>query len=315
MSVNPLKIQEDMHTDETSGNNANTPLAKQDMTINQGIASTSSNASFDLVMSQLGIADRHAFNAYQAKLWQEAVIERQQLTVLTCEVDYYQEYLQHHGQQGASFMMVSVVLALKNVCMQTKGYLAYFGQNRLTVLIKGGDQNSVQGIAENLCLAVKNTATEHKYSKVDNIVTISIGFSTAHPNSMQTLENQAKNALKNAKILGRNKVSHSHNKNHHQQIQEMIKKRHALLKEKQQKLAPKQDMPAPKKTNYDLFADPLKNEAKKSQAHTKMYRGQPVLEPDLSTASESKSKTTSTKEKSKKSLYSGKMYRGQMITN
>ncbi|WP_413700944.1 diguanylate cyclase domain-containing protein [Psychromonas sp. KJ10-10] len=180
MSVNPLKIQEDMHTEKTTDRNANTPSQKQHDTSNLGIASTSS-ASFDLVMSQLGIANQHAFNDYQTQQWQEAVIERQQLAVLTCEVDYYQEYLQHYGQQGASFMMVSVALAMKNVCFHSECFLAHFGQNRLVVLIKGGDQNSVQNIAENLCSAVKNTRTEHKHSQVDNIVTISVGFSSDSP--------------------------------------------------------------------------------------------------------------------------------------
>jgi diguanylate cyclase (GGDEF)-like protein len=315
MSVERLKIKEDINIDKPTDNSKHAPSQKPHIA-NSKNNTSAHNASFDLLMSQLDIADKQAFNTFQRKQWKEAAIEQQQLAVLICDVDFYEEYLMHHGEQGASFMMLSVALAMKNSCLLMGGFLAHYEQRRFVVLAKGGDQNSTQEIADNLCKAVRNTRTEHKYSKVDNIVTLSIGFSIVHPGTMAILKKQANHALQNAKLLGGNKINHSHNNRHQAEIKSLFAKKRLLLKEKQ--LAPKQNFTAPVRSNNDLFPEPEKNKIIKTKSRPKMYRGQPILEPDNVDLEENKnidSGSHKTQKSIKKKVSSIKMYRGHIITD
>tara|TARA_R110001583_G_scaffold51161_11_gene159810 strand:- start:47519 stop:48472 length:954 start_codon:yes stop_codon:yes gene_type:complete len=315
MSVDRLKSKQDMHISNITDNKKSSPLQNKPVAMSINPVS-SNNASFDLIMSQLDIANQRAFNEYQTLQWKEASIEKKQLALLMCEVDFYEEYLSHYGEQGAAFMMLSVALALKNICALYGCFLAHHGQHRLVVLIKGGNQESVQAIANHLCDAVKNTRTEHNYSKKDHFITLSVGFSVTHPGSMAILKNQANSALTDAKLLGGNKIVHSHNKDHQAEIQARIKIRHARLKEKQQQLAPKTNNAAPTKANKDLFPELEGINPAKSKSRSKMYRGQPILEAnpmDVDKNDSNHLQSSQTNKGLKKKPSSVRMYRGQIV--
>lgn len=316
MSIYQLKANQGKSISNIKDTKKSSPL--QNKTIAPHINSTSTNnASFDLIMSQLDIPNQQAFNEHQVAQWKEASIEKKQLALLSCEVDFYEEYLAHYGEQGASFMMLSVALSLKKICALYGCFLAYNGQHRLVVLIKGGNQDSVQAIANHLCDAVKETGTEHNYSEKENVITISIGFSITQPKAMETLKDQAYSALSNAKLLGGDKIIHSHNKGHQAEIQAHIKKTHDLVKEKQQ-LAPKMNNAAPTKSNKDLFHELDEINPAKSKSRTKMYRGQPITESnptDTDKKNSSQDDPLQTNKATKKKTSSIRMYRGQIVDN
>lgn len=169
----------------------------------------SSTAAFKQVMSQMNIADRSAFDQQFEQQWEEASDENELLSVLICEIDFFKEYHENYGQQGASFMILVVALALKNTCEKHGCFLAHYDKEEFAILIKGGDQNAILEIADSLRTAVEDSNTEHKFSKISKIVTLSIGISSLHPNSMQMLMKSTDKALLNAKNSGRNQVSGS----------------------------------------------------------------------------------------------------------
>lgn len=163
-------------------------------------------SAFEQVMSQMNIADRCAFENQFAQLWQEASDDKELLSVLICEIDFFKEYHDNYGQQGASFMLLVVGLALKNICEQHDCFLAHYQKEEFAILIKAGDEQQVLEVAENLRQAVEASRTEHKFSKVSDIVTLSIGISSIYPTSMRVLMREADSALLDAKASGRNQV-------------------------------------------------------------------------------------------------------------
>jgi PleD family two-component response regulator len=76
------------------------------------------SSTIELVMSQIKIASHSDFEKQLAQHWQAAANEKQLLSVLICEIDFYHEYVEKYGLQGASFMLLVVALALKNICDQ-----------------------------------------------------------------------------------------------------------------------------------------------------------------------------------------------------
>jgi len=163
-------------------------------------------AAFAQVMSQMNIADRSSFDQQYAKLWKETSDENELLSVFMCEIDFFKAYHDNYGQQGASFMLLVVGLALKNTCEQYGCFLAHYQKAEFGILMKGGDESKALEVADILCQAVEKSRSEHKFSSVSRFVTLSIGVSSIYPNSMQVLMRKVNGALHEAQILGRNQV-------------------------------------------------------------------------------------------------------------
>lgn len=164
-------------------------------------------AAFEQVMLQMNIADRHSFDAKYAQFWKEATENQELLSVLICEIDFFKAYHDNYGNQASSFMLLVIALALKTTCEEYGCFLARYKGDEFGILIKGGNVETAREIAEKVRFAVEKSRTEHKYSNVSNIVTLSIGISSIYPTSMQEVMKQADTALCAAKISGRNQVS------------------------------------------------------------------------------------------------------------
>ena len=162
--------------------------------------------AFEQVMSQMNIADRRAFDVQYEKYWQQASDNGELLSVLICEIDFFKAFNDHYGYQGSAFMLLVISLALKNTCEKFGCYLAQYNGGDFAILIKGGDVETANEIAESLRLAVEVSRTEHKFSKVSDVVTLSIGISSIYPTSMKVLMQKSRDALYSAKKAGRNQV-------------------------------------------------------------------------------------------------------------
>lgn len=169
-------------------------------------AVSAETSAFEQVMSQMNIADRSAFDHKFSQLWQEASDENELLSVFMCEIDFFKAYNDNYGHQGASFMLLVVGLALKNMCEKYGCYLARYKNEEFAILMKGGDEQKALDVAESLRKAVESSRTEHKYSNVSKVVTLSIGVSSIYPTSMRVLMRVADGALHDAKASGRNQV-------------------------------------------------------------------------------------------------------------
>jgi diguanylate cyclase (GGDEF)-like protein len=167
----------------------------------------SESSAFAQVMSQMNIADRAAFDVQYDKYWQQASDNGELLSILICEIDYFDNYKEHYGQQGSAFMLLVIGLALKNTCEKFGCYLAHYRGDEFAIIIKGGTVDAAQEVAELLRVAVEESRTEHKHSKVSDVVTLSIGLSSVFPTSMNVLMQKSVEELNTAKNAGRNQVS------------------------------------------------------------------------------------------------------------
>jgi diguanylate cyclase (GGDEF)-like protein len=163
-------------------------------------------SAFEQVLLHLNISDRGAFDSKFTQLWQEASDDNELLSVLICEIDFFKAYNDNYGHQGASFMLLVVGLALKNICEKYDCFLAHYKNQEFAILMKGGDQQKVIEVSESLRKAVKASRTEHKYSNVSKVVTLSIGISTTYPTSPKKFMQEGDSALCEAQTSGRDKA-------------------------------------------------------------------------------------------------------------
>lgn len=160
------------------------------------------SAAFEQVMAQLNIADIHTFNTHYEQLWFQASENKEMLSIMICEIDSFNEYNEHYGHQATSFMLVLVALELKKKCEEFGGFLARYKTGKFAVLIKKGNIKTVEKMAESLRQSIEQTNTEHKASKISDVVTLSIGTSNIYPTSMDVLINKADTALQSSKLSG-----------------------------------------------------------------------------------------------------------------
>lgn len=168
---------------------------------------SSESSAFAQVMSQMNIADLNTFELHYEKLWQQASEDKEALSVLICEIDYFKAYNAHYGHQAAAFMLLVVALELKKKSEQFGFFLARYKADKFVILIKGSDLKKVELIAESLRQNVEKSKTEHEFSKAKNIVTLSIGISYIYPTSMSMLMKEADSALSVAQVSGNKQVS------------------------------------------------------------------------------------------------------------
>ena len=201
---NQSDLIDNSFNDEQSQNKTNKGVVH--LSKHQEEKQTSESSAFEQVMMQMNIADRKSFDKKYTQLWNEASEKNEMLSLMICEIDFFKAYHDNYGHQGASFMLLVIALALKTTCEEHDCYLGRYKGDEFGILLKGGDIDSVNEIAEKLRLAVEKSRTEHKFSSVSNIVTLSIGLSSFYPTSMQVVMNQASAALGSAKTNGRNQV-------------------------------------------------------------------------------------------------------------
>lgn len=257
-------------------------------------ASAMDDSQIDQVLEQVNIASNVEFESKLSEYWHEAANDEQLLSVLMCEVDFYDEYVLSNGLQGAYFMMMVVALALKNICEKHDCFLAHRHQEKFAVLIKGGDHKQIFNISEGLREAVENSKTEHQDSRISRFVTLSVGVSITAPQTKNSSMNSVGYALQNAKIAGRNQISNDLVK---RKFVETITETVATKVKEQGSIAPKQKDSAPKGDEHSSF---IEQDTENNMGTSKMYRGHDLF-------AESKEEV---KEEAKPAV---RMYRGHPI--
>jgi diguanylate cyclase (GGDEF)-like protein len=278
------------------------------------------NDNFDRVMLQMNIADQSIFKKELAVQWKQAAIQQEMISVLSCEIDFYSEYVKNYSVQGASFMLISIALTLKNICDLYGCLLTRNDSQGFNILIKGGTESSVRGIADSLCEAVKQSQTEHKYSKIGNIITLSMGVSALHPQTMELFKGNAKAALYNAKESGGNQCKSDKQQNVYQGSAEDHFEYPELMPEKP--IMETETNEAELQVSAEIQSETIPH----NEPSTRMYRGQKIevengmLEknaPISSKPAPNKDKVNDLAEPEKANVKqkSVRMYRGQIIND
>ena len=271
--------------------------------------SVQQSKSFELVMAQMNISAPEDFKQAFSQQWKTAADKKQLLSVLLCEIDYYQEYVDHYGVQGASFMLISIALSLKNICETHNCFLSHNEQHGFTVLFKGGTVQQAQAIGESLCEVVNNSKTEHKHTQVGDFITLSVGISSVFPSTKSVLKKEAKDALNEAQVIGGNTVNSSNSPS--KEVRKSTKIDNLQV-----------DTVNKIESNQDHFFAKSEQEIAPKNTHTKLnYRGQSIENKQqeqqvdaltLNKVALNESNIDSSQKTKKRPV---RMYRGQIVTD
>nr|WP_256386707.1 diguanylate cyclase [Hydrocoleum sp. CS-953] len=156
-----------------------------------------------------GIANRRTFQETILKEWERCQREKQPLSLVLFDLDYFKLYNDFYGHQAGDNCLQQVAQAAKNVLNRPYDLIARYGGEEFVILLPNTNQQGASSIAELIQQAIRKIAIPHKESKVSSIVSVSMGIASIIPNkesSPDALIAMADKALYTAKQEGRNQA-------------------------------------------------------------------------------------------------------------
>ena len=111
------------------------------------------------------------------------------ISFLMIDVDYFKLYNDNYGHQAGDFVLKSISSVLKRNSRK-EDIVSRYGGEEFCVLLKGASKYSSINYAKRIKENLDNLNIKHKYSKISNNITFSIGIYTTYT------KNDLKNAIK-----------------------------------------------------------------------------------------------------------------------
>jgi diguanylate cyclase (GGDEF)-like protein len=121
------------------------------------------------------IPNRRFFDEVFQSTYKEVKRENKSLAVLMIDIDFFKLYNDNYGHGKGDETLKKVAQSLQMTLKRPTDLVARYGGEEFVVLLKDIGEENVKKVALNLLQAVQELQITHEYSKVEQIVTISIG--------------------------------------------------------------------------------------------------------------------------------------------
>ena len=125
------------------------------------------------------------------------------------DIDFFKQYNDTYGHQKGDDILKKVSKCLKDSLHRLDDYCFRLGGEEFGLLFKSEDKTKAINYVNKILRNIENMKIEHKTSKVNKYITISIGIYSNYSNNIVNIDNvyrKADNLLYKAKESGRNKV-------------------------------------------------------------------------------------------------------------
>jgi len=154
------------------------------------------------------IANRRHFDSHLKNEWQRMQRNRNPVSCLMLDIDYFKEFNDHYGHQKGDQCLKEVAQTIKQQMRRPADLTARYGGEEFIVLLPETPLEAAGNIAEEIRDNIESLDIPHQKS-MTGYVTISIGVACHVPEQQQEpkmLVKLADEALYKAKKAGRNKV-------------------------------------------------------------------------------------------------------------
>lgn len=173
------------------------------------------NAKLELLATLDGltqIANRRRFDAFLSQTWRMMLRQKQEISVIMCDVDYFKRYNDTYGHQAGDACLQKIAEVLQRVANRGGDLVARYGGEEFAIILGNTDEFGARSLCYNLRWAIAELNIPHSASDVSSYVTLSIGICTMVPSLQllpESLVAMADKALYSAKHQGRNRAVHS----------------------------------------------------------------------------------------------------------
>lgn len=155
------------------------------------------------------IPNRRHFDEFLSLEMRRCSRERQPLSVIMIDVDYFKLYNDFYGHIKGDDCLKLVAEVIRRSAKRPGDLPARYGGEEFSVVLGNTGLDNALMIARKICSDIEGLKIPHKGSKANNVVTVSIGAASVIPGretSPAWLIEQADKCLYKAKQEGRNRV-------------------------------------------------------------------------------------------------------------
>jgi len=153
-----------------------------------------------------GIDNRRAFQAKAQPLWQRALREDRELSVILLDLDSFKAINDTHGHACGDEVLVATTRALASV-VRKKDLLARWGGEEFILLLPETCQSEAARLGERLRATVEGLHLQHAGICIKVTASLGIAQRESHHQFLDSLISTADSFLYRAKEAGRNRVS------------------------------------------------------------------------------------------------------------
>ncbi len=155
------------------------------------------------------IPNRRCFDKTLELEWQSMQREKEPLSLILCDIDFFKLYNDRYGHQGGDECLKKVAQILASNAQRGGDLAARYGGEEFAVILPRTDMKGAKRVAESIRSDLKAAAIFHAASKVSKFITLSMGLASAVPSgglSIEGLIREADRALYRAKLEGRDRI-------------------------------------------------------------------------------------------------------------
>jgi diguanylate cyclase (GGDEF)-like protein len=165
-------------------------------------------SALSLLDGLTGVANRRKLDEYMAREWRNARRERNPMTVLMVDIDFFKFYNDTYGHVLGDECLKKIGGILVDSVKRGGDLVARYGGEEFAVVLPDTDSSGGQTVAENIFMKLEAAKIPHAASEIGPYVTVSIGAATLIPepnSSYNILIEKADVALYKAKRSGRSR--------------------------------------------------------------------------------------------------------------
>lgn len=155
------------------------------------------------------VPNRRYFDDVYEQEWRRAIRNQYPISMCFVDIDYFKQFNDNYGHTAGDDCLVSVARSLSRVTNRAGDFLARYGGEEFVFVWPNCEMEQARVLAEKARLSIFELGLQHAYSEVSDVVTISIGVASIHPqqnDEKKELVEMADEKLYEAKELGRNRV-------------------------------------------------------------------------------------------------------------
>ena len=155
------------------------------------------------------IANRRRFDKYIAQEWSRCARDREYLSLILCDIDYFKAYNDTYGHQAGDNCLYKVAKAIDRAVKRPGDVAFRYGGEEFAVILPHTEEQGAVKVAQEIHQQIRDLQIPHASSGVGDTISLSLGVSSIIPNGQtlpDTLVSAADKALYEAKLNGRNCV-------------------------------------------------------------------------------------------------------------
>jgi diguanylate cyclase (GGDEF)-like protein/PAS domain S-box-containing protein len=163
-------------------------------------------ATIDALM---GISNRRRFDEFLQNEWQRLAREKQHLSIIMCDIDYFKQYNDTYGHVAGDRCLQKVAQAVNQVVKRPADLAARYGGEEIAIVLPHTPPEGAYKLAQQMAHVVRELKIEHRTSNISPYLTLSLGVAGCVPDysiSPLTLIEKADYALYQAKDRGRDRA-------------------------------------------------------------------------------------------------------------